>query len=121
MALGGFTEGKSTTFALDVSRWAAKARGRADLVVRKVSLDVFSRVIKRTPVDTGRARGNWQASIGAQAVGEVATTDKSGASTVAAAQAVTSQAKAGDVVWLINNVPYIRRLETGWSKQAPAG
>src|SRR5690348_9812490 len=116
MALGGFTSGKSTTFALDVSRWVEKAKGRSDLVVRKVSFDMFRRVILRTPVDTGRARGNWQASIGAQASGELNVTDKSGQATIAAMKTVTDRAKAGDVVWLVNNVPYIRRLETGWSK-----
>ncbi len=32
-----------------------------------------------------------------------------------------AQAKAGDVIYLANSLPYIRRLEYGWSKQAPAG
>jgi hypothetical protein len=32
-----------------------------------------------------------------------------------------SGADAGDIVFLVNNLPYGPRLERGWSKQAPSG
>ena len=34
---------------------------------------------------------------------------------------VANDFKAGHVFYLVNNLPYIRRLEQGWSQQAPAG
>lgn len=109
------------TFALDLSKFAAKAGGNMDLVVRKVSLDLMARVIRRTPVDTGRARANWQVAIETIPVGEVEGSDKSGAKTLTAAAATVQSMIAGHVVYLVNNVPYIGVLEDGSSKQAPAG
>lgn len=108
-------------FSLDVAKWAEKAKGNMDQVVRKVCLDLFSRVIFRTPVDEGRARGNWQCAIGDIPDGVLEVDDKSGAVTMSKASAVIAQVKAGDVVYLVNNVPYIGPLERGHSTQAPNG
>ncbi len=111
----------ASNFALDISRWAEKAKGRMDIVVRKVCLDLFSRVIFRTPVDEGRARGNWQCTIGNIPDGVLEVDDKNGTVTMSRASAAVAKVRAGDVVYLVNNVPYINRLEHGWSKQAPSG
>ncbi len=40
-------------------------------IVRTVGLEILRRVMEGTPVDTGRARANWQVSFGAPAPGEV--------------------------------------------------
>lgn len=88
---------------------------------RKVALELFKRVIYKTPVDTGRARSNWQVTIGTTASGTVEIDDKSGAATMGKAVADSRGFKAGDTIYLTNNLPYIRRLEEGWSRQAPAG
>lgn len=116
------------SFAVDISRFVAKAKGNTTLVVRKISLDVFKRVIMRTPVDTGRARGNWQTAVGSFATGETERTDKGGGSTVQAAAAVIQGYEPGpDALTITNNVPYIIPLEYGrddgkpGSKQAPQG
>ncbi|HEY6643664.1 hypothetical protein [Povalibacter sp.] len=37
-------------FALDIRRFVEKAKANADLVVRKVALDLLTRVVQRTPV-----------------------------------------------------------------------
>jgi hypothetical protein len=37
------------------------------------------------------------------------------------ATAASAGFKAGDTIYLTNNLPYIRRLEEGYSQQAPAG
>lgn len=109
------------SFSLDISKWVEKAQGRIDLVVRKISLDLFSRVILRSPVDTGRFRGNWSVAIGSVPDGVLELNDKSGSATVSKATAAVANVKAGDVIYLVNNLPYGPRLEYGWSKQAPAG
>lgn len=113
MALGNF--------ALDIKQWTDKANGNVDLVVRKVALDLFSRVISKSPVDTGRFRGNWQVAIASIPAGTLDLTDKDGSATIAKADAEVLKLKAGDIIYLVNNLPYSRRLEYGWSKQAPAG
>jgi hypothetical protein len=126
-----------SSFALDIAKWAEKANGRMDLVVRKISLDIFRRIILRSPVDTGRFRGNWQVAIGKipEGVVELQLDEKAaktkegskgraaaiGTATISAAAAETAKVRAGDVIYFVNNLPYGPRLENGWSPQAPAG
>lgn len=97
----------------------ANVNRRIDTQIRKSTIELFGSVIKMTPVDTGRARGNWQCTIGSPATSEIERLDKTGSSAISE---VVSTVKSGTVVWLGNNVPYISRLEyDSWSKQAPAG
>ncbi len=108
-------------FAEDIEAFASKTERKMDFAVRKISLELFSRVILRTPVDKGRARANWQVSIGATSNGTLELEDKSGTATISAATAVAAGLRAGDVIFLVNNLQYIQRLEDGYSGQAPAG
>ena len=101
--------------------WATKTERKLDLAVRKISLELFSRVILRSPVDTGRFRANWQVAIGLMPNGTLSLEDKSGTATVSNATARSAGVKAGDVIYLANNLPYAQRLEDGYSGQAPAG
>jgi hypothetical protein len=94
---------------------------KLNVVPRKVALEIFRRVIFKTPVDKGGARANWQPSIGTPATGTLEATDKDGNATLAKAQAVLASANAGDIIYLSNNLPYIQRLEEGYSQRAPAG
>ena len=89
-----------STFSLDISKWVAKAQGNADQVVREVSAEVFNRVIERTPYQTGRAKGGWQAGINETVHGETGIKDKNGGTTKANMRAVVANAKAGDIVTL---------------------
>lgn len=41
-----------------------KVNGAINTQVRKATIELFSSVVKMTPVDTGRARGNWIPSVG---------------------------------------------------------
>jgi len=101
--------------------WATKTERKLDLAVRKISLELFSRVILRSPVDTGRFRANWQVAIGSMPNGTLSLDDKIGTATVSNATARSAGVKAGDVIYLANNLPYAQRLEDGYSGQAPAG
>lgn len=108
-------------FALQLAAFAKKAGRNGDAVIRKVGLDMTSRIVLRTPVDTGRARANWQCAIGAPASGLLDVTDKTGGSTIAAASQKLASFKAGPSIWITNGLPYIGRLEDGYSGQAPSG
>jgi hypothetical protein len=104
----------------ELDRWAEKTKQTADQVVRSTLLQITEMVIMRTPVDTGRARGNWLPSLGSPASGE-GSPDPGGTQTIQSALPVIRDA-TGDIYYLTNNLPYIRRLEyEGWSGQAPAG
>lgn len=126
-------------FSLDLSRFVAKAKGNARLVVRKVVLDVGTGIIEKTPVgdpDTwapstvvpagyvgGRARGSWQYAKGAPADGNPETIDPSGGASInRVAAGVTSGDPLAETHFITSNIPYMRPLEyEGWSKQAPEG
>lgn len=93
----------------------------ADRLVRRCALATDAAVVIATPVDTGRARSNWQVEIGQAASGQVAALDKSGQSAIQAGKSVIQAYKGGSSINLTNNLPYIERLNNGWSAQAPAG
>lgn len=113
MTLGSFT--------LDIQRFAEHAERNATAVIRKIALDVFTRVVMKSPVKTGRFRGNWQVQIGSLPGGVLELDDKSGTATISKITAAVLGLKAGEIIFLANNLPYGRRLEYGYSKQAPAG
>lgn len=106
-------------FELNIARFVEKAKENADLVVRKIALDVFGRVIAKSPVDTGRFKSNWLCAVGSIPAGTTLAVDVTGVVTRMEAKALG--AKAGDVIYLVNNLPYANRLEYGHSKQAPSG
>lgn len=74
----------------------------------------------------GRFRANWQLGLDAPPTGELydkkATSYPSGAATVAGNQdKIPILTAGGRMYYLVNNLPYARRLEEGWSSQAPQG
>lgn len=111
----------NNVFSAQIAAFVEKANGNMDIVVRKVALEMFSRVVIKTPVDTGRARGSWQVAIGSVPSGMVNHLDKTGSGTIGRINSGVAPAKAGDVIYLVANLPYINALEYGHSKQAPNG
>lgn len=111
----------ASSFELQIGQFVQRAKGNVDLVFRKVSLDVFKRVVMKSPVLTGRFKGNWQVAIGSAPEGVLTIDDKAGTATIAKITAATLGLKAGQVIHLQNNLEYSIPLEYGHSKQAPAG
>ena len=100
----------------------AKAGADVDLIVRKVSIDMFSRVIRMSPVDTGRFKGNWQCTLDRAAESATDARDPSGLATADAMIDAVMAFPVGRVTYLSNVLPYAYRLEyEGWSNQAPIG
>jgi hypothetical protein len=89
--------------------------------VKKLTFELLSRVVLKTPVDTGRARGNFQVTIGSPAETTLEALDRGGGATISAGLTGLAALTALVPVWITNNLPYIERLENGWSKQAPQG
>ena len=88
---------------------------------RKVVLEVGRKLLDKSPVDTGRFRGNWYVGINAPDRTVSEETDKTGAKSRARARKVIERLEAGDVAIISNNLPYALMLEYGWSNQAPQG
>ena len=102
-----------------------KAKQKKEKEVRKRVLRAFTEIVLRTPVDTGRARGNWLTGKGYSAGYSENVADQSGATTIQnGANEVASWKPIFSVqneFWITNNLPYIKFLEDGKSDQAPAG
>jgi hypothetical protein len=111
------------SFAKDLDKATLNLKGYTEITVRAILLDLTRLIIKASPVDTGRFRGNWQASFGSPKGGKLQRKDKSkdGANTADLADKVIANIEMGQTFYLTNNLPYARRLEYGYSKQAPNG
>lgn len=117
------------TFALDLSRLVEKAKGQTELVVRKVMLETFQRVVMKSPVDTGRFRANWVIGYNAPNTTTSTATDKSGGGTIGKIASEVQTARVDDsmAIFCTNSLPYSVILEYGrdngqpGSKQAPNG
>lgn len=97
-------------------------------LVKATTREFVISVIPATPVDTGKARRNWQVQFLNPATQVLNGEDKSsgGQFTVAEQIARTNTYRFGrngfaPAVWITNNVPYIVNLNEGSSLQAPAG
>jgi hypothetical protein len=131
-------KGDLGTFTADLSRWQAKLPGQADLLVQGFSQTVFNEVQSGgkyspgTPIASGFARANWDGGVGAIPSNPPTITAEAAEANPAAGRAAAAEAgrrtatailtaKAGDRIYLSNTARYIRRLEFGWSTQAPGG
>jgi hypothetical protein len=84
-------------------------------------LEIDKNLRKVTPVDTGHARANWVPSVGTPHETEVESTSKVGsAEHSAGVTKVLAYKLEQGALYVSNNVPYIRTLNYGHSKQAPA-
>lgn len=99
-------------------------------VMRATALAAHSAVVLSTPVDTGAARSNWQVTLTNPAegtrpplvAGEGGSTGAQNSSAVLleGQQRVGGFTLSAGTINLTNNLPYIQRLNEGWSKQAPS-
>ena len=125
------------SFALDIQKFAQKCGANADLVTRKVVLDIGRSLVEKTPVGNpdlwqnpdnkpdgyvgGHARANWSHSIGALVNQEFKEIDATGGASIDRIISSVPIKAAGKVHYIQNSVPYIQALEDGHSTQAPAG
>lgn len=108
-------------FARKLASFSTESERKINRVFRRASLDVLRRLIIRSPVDTGRFRGNWQTGVDEPPDGTKDIKDKAGTDTIMAGQSKISEAKVGQSIFIVNNLPYALPLENGHSQQAPYG
>ena len=125
------------SFAEDIKKFAQKAGDNADMVVRKVVLDIGRSLVEKTPVGNpdlwqnpdnkpegyvgGHARANWSHSIGALVNQEFKEIDATGGASIDRIISSVPIKAAGKVHYIQNSLPYMQALEDGHSTQAPAG
>tara|TARA_R110002096_G_scaffold379758_2_gene573754 strand:- start:4227 stop:4613 length:387 start_codon:yes stop_codon:yes gene_type:complete len=99
------------------SQWAdistknkAKMLGAARRTIKSIAKDT----VAGSPIDTGRFKSNWNASLGSP---DLAIDKTEGGGFIP----VANKLRIGDIFYFVNNLPYALRLEFGYSDQAPSG
>lgn len=110
-------------FGADLEKFAATIGVSVELVVKRTVFQLHRRITELTPVRTGRARASWGISYGSvpNDPGEPPSIGKVPISKQRSRVNPGDFAGAYGVWWIYNNLPYIQRLEEGYSRQAPAG
>lgn len=110
-------------------------------LVTEITMSNVAELALNTPVDVGTARSNWITSLDTAPTGRRGafsphpsrwrppyarpgadrseTRNQAGA--VWSARGVVARRKPDQGVYISNNLPYIQRLNEGWSDQSPAG
>ncbi len=108
-------------FKRNYSKLLKLAGDKIPVVARQTAIQLQSSMVEKSPVDTGRFRGNWNCGIGAVDVGTTDSVDPSGGVVMGRTVTALNKWKLGDTIFLTNSLPYARPLEYGHSKQAPQG
>lgn len=118
------------SFNKDIEKFKNRTEEAATKIFRGTALNLFGKIIKRTPVGDpdvwqnpdsapsgyagGRLRSNWYSSINTPSK----TKDGAGEG----AKSTTDRAKLGDSIYFVNNLEYAGAIENGHSRfQAPYG
>lgn len=134
-------------FKLELDEFVEEeVEGRALKLQRDVMLDLLQKLVINTPVGDrrqwklnierkerglpgllprgyvgGHAKKNWQVTINRPPTNEIEGEDRSGRSALDNGKRVINNIKEPVLAYISNRVPYIQRLEEGWSKQQPRG
>lgn len=104
-------------FELDLDNFCKKVELSAATVKKRVGFDLLGRLVRKTPVDTGRARGSWTIAVNEAdrtvlppaPPGQIYPPPAIGALDV----------RLNESLVISNNLPYIVKLNEGHSQQAP--
>lgn len=111
---------KRTSFTVDLRNMISEAKDNAKEVVQIASIELFKKVVYKTPVDTGHLQKNWNISL---IYADTTVTDMGNVTdTITSAEKTIKFFKLGDKIWIANDVPYAYDIEYGKSKvKAPQG
>jgi len=123
------------TWEADIKTFADKTKTDLDTTIRNVVKGIAKIIDQRSPVADsdywkkqpkehiigGHYRMNNQYQFGSPATDEIVGQDPTGSISLRAIEEAVDAAPAAGVHYLSNNVPYARRIEDGWSNQAPKG
>lgn len=99
-----------------------RAGERQEQFVRALAINAATGLVLKSPVDTGRFRANWQFGVASPDASVSDRSDKTGQETLGKISTeILSANVTGGKFYITNNLPYAKRLEYGWSKQAPSG
>ena len=119
-------------WTVDIGKLAEKRKVAIQDVRKNYAFALYSSIVRKTPVDTGRARANWNISVGHE---DTTVTEDTRKSPKTISQ--MPEPKGDESIFISNNLPYITMLEyggypnppkkdggktiNGYSRQAPNG
>lgn len=124
---------KLNGFIADLREIQAKVLPQTFVSFQKwIALELYRRILQKTPVDKGTLRGSWTISVGNQdkTPANNQTSAQDGQSLTPAEQAqfaagiaAMSDLKIGQIIWINNAMPYVLRIEFDGhsSVKAPTG
>jgi hypothetical protein len=105
--------------AKDIKKFESKMKADADNVMESFVFGLYGEIIRRTPVDTGRAKGSWE--LGTALATDRRTTDgpKNPSGVVKKPAGLKGMVKKSDriPIYISSAIPYIVPLEHGHSKE----
>lgn len=116
----------------DLSTFGSRMRSRGDRIEsnatkakRKVGVAVVTAVVQTTPIDTGRARFWWNVSMNRPNHNYEYESFEGGGRVgdwlgkMATSRVAILRATEKDIIYISNGLPYIGKLNRGYSAQAP--
>jgi len=105
-------------FKADLEKFAKKTDIAIELVVTKLAFEIYKGITQKTPVLTGRAKGNWNIGIGSidNSINLDATSSEFGSAGFLKQPPKNAGKKA---IYITNHLPYILTLEFGNANRTP--
>lgn len=118
-------------FVRRINRRAKRVGVNVDKATKAVAKEMLAEVVLATPADTGAARSNWRVGVNGTDIGVVSpyapgrhlglAENANAAQAIKEGETRINAAPPNARLFIFNNVPYIGLLNSGSSKQAPAG
>lgn len=122
------------SFFKSVSKWTVNTKRKRDEVITLVFKRLGTLIVNRTPIGDrtlwsqpapagyrpGSLANNWFAGIGEPGALSRRQYNVNGADSLSQINTV-SRSAPGKLAYIANPLPYARRVEYGWSTQAPSG
>lgn len=101
-------------WSLSLKEYARKKQVEIKKVRKAYAFALYSSIVRKTPVDTGRARGNWHISVGHDDTSTTQSTQIQHTSM----QSVPDP-EGDEPIYISNNLDYIEKLEYGGYPNPP--
>ena len=98
------------SWTVDLSEYARRKQAEIKEVRRGFVFALYASIVRKTPVDTGRARANWNVSHGSE---DTSVTDKTMEHGLKYKQKDIPVPDGDGKAFISNNLPYIATLEYG--------
>lgn len=101
-----------------IHKWCDQTENTLDEVLQTIVIKIGTSLVRLSPVDTGRFKGNWQLTIDSRAESSLNRFDKEGGATLTEITKKANTFTAGQIAYIQNHVLYGYDLEYGSSAQA---